>query len=160
MVYIIIQRTLYHISSNFATVICRFFLKNITKISSPRFARVRVAFGGLFSLGYLQLAPGSRTYYSPQAERDGVAVPFLLLASNGNLNPSSLRSGASCFWGSILLGLLATRTGLSHLLFTPSRKGRQRRPFLLGASNGNRTRIASLGSWSFTIRLYPRTRIL
>ena len=29
-----------------------------------------------------------------------------------------------------------------------------------GASNGNRTRIASLGSWSFTIRLYPRTCIL
>ena len=25
-----------------------------------------------------------------------------------------------------------------------------------GASNGNRTRIASLGSWSFTIRLYPQ----
>ncbi len=33
-------------------------------------------------------------------------------------------------------------------------------PFPFGASNGNRTRIASLGSWSFTIRLYPRTRIL
>ena len=28
--------------------------------------------------------------------------------------------------------------------------------FAFGASNGNRTRIASLGSWSFTIRLYPR----
>lgn len=30
----------------------------------------------------------------------------------------------------------------------------------VGASNGNRTRIASLGSWSFTIRLYPRMYIL
>ncbi len=33
-------------------------------------------------------------------------------------------------------------------------------PFSVGASNGNRTRIASLGSWSFTIRLYPRAYIL
>ena len=47
-----------------------------------------------------------------------------------------------------LLRLLASMT-------RSNRKGRRWASFSIGASNGNRTRIASLGSWSFTIRLYP-----
>ena len=33
---------------------------------------------------------------------------------------------------------------------------RLKAPLFFGAGNGNRTRITSLGSWSFTIRLYLR----
>ena len=85
------------------------------------------------------------------------------LPGNGNQNPSSpLRaSAASCVRVIISLPSSATCGGHSRPLLFPNKKRDGRcHPFLFGAGNGNRTRIASLGSWSFAIRLYPRTRIL
>ncbi len=94
---------------------------------------------------------------------------------NGNLNPAEHGSASNCVFGfcrSCIFPQLASARSphtcrfrslmrfLLVLLLAPMQKGRLCRPFCIGASNGNRTRIASLGSWSFTIRLYPRTRLL
>ena len=82
-------------------------------------------------------------------------------ASNGNLNPHlASRAGQVAPW----LCLFFTYRQLEAVSCNHYSLQKQRdavwHPFAFGASNGNRTRIASLGSWSFTIRLYPRTCIL
>ena len=68
--------------------------------------------------------------------------------SNGNLNPAEHRKDSG--------GLKRSLAPIGRSI----EKGCRMAPFFYGAGNGNRTRVASLGSWSFTIRLYPRMHIL
>ena len=92
--------------------------------------------------------------------------PFLYGASNGNLNPHLVLRFAADELVQIALLAYVGRWFACNLrrflapVVRSTKKGHRMMPFLCGASNGNRTRIASLGSWSFTIRLYPRMHIL
>ena len=59
-------------------------------------------------------------------------------------------------WNHPLSGWFSRELLLRRSSLYKKQKKRCCRNAFFGASNGNRTRIASLGSWSFTIRLYPQ----